>query len=92
VKLSIRSSPPLQCSPVAVFVDDGVGHHVVVMGERVQCPGREVPERRDRQSPGQDRLALLPSAGGVILEIVEAGVVARFDRVQHRPTGRGVAE
>ncbi len=85
-------APAIQRPPVAVLVDGAVGDHVVVVGERVERPAGEVPERRRCPPPGSHRLATCPRGRRVRLEVCEAEIVAGLDGVEHGAAGGVVAE
>ena len=63
---------------------DGVGDDVVVVGERVQRPRGEMPERRHRPPGRRDGLPADPSRRGVLFEPTHRPVVAVLDRAEHR--------
>ena len=82
----------VECPAGAVLIDDGVGHDVVVMGERVERTTGEMAERRDRQATHKDPFALAARCGGVHLEVGESNVVPRLDRTQDATSRVVVAE
>ena len=91
LRVRVEGSGP-QAPVGAVFGAGGVDDHVVVVRERVQRPGGEVPERRHREPLGRDGLAVDAADGGVVLEPADRPVVPGLDRPEHRVPGRGVAE
>jgi hypothetical protein len=80
--------PGVEGAADAVVVLDAVGYHVVLMGERVECPAGEVRERRHGPSLCWHGLTVCAGDGGVALEPVQCPVVTCPDRVKHRPLSR----
>ncbi len=71
---------------------DGVGDHVVMVGERVQRSRSEVPERCCHPTLRLHRLAVDASEGGTVLEPGHGPVVRVLDRPENSGAGVGVAE
>ena len=92
--LCVRVQGPGPQAPVGpVFGAGGVDDHVVMVRERVERPGGEVPERRHREALRGDGLAVDATDRRVVFEPANRPVVPGLDRAEHSlPSGRVTEE
>ncbi|QXC60558.1 hypothetical protein KSP35_19890 [Aquihabitans sp. G128] len=73
----------IECPSFTVGADDGVGDHVVVVGERVEGSAGEVLERGNRPPGPLEGLTPHSGRGGTLLEPAERHIVSPADRAEH---------